>query len=278
MYRDFYFSYPKNLNLEKLKYLKNVIPHDSMDFNEFIPSLIKFIPWYLWLLLFFVWLVSYKTGGRNHLIFNIFYFVTIFLTLKYLSGSKYILKERFILPIFFAYGLNCLLYLKERTFLKKYQILFPVILLSINLFYKVQMIVAKDKDYIVLQKYLVARSSMNIFFDYYLSYPFSSFKNWESNYKQLNGIKFIPTGWIMNTPAGPSYLNKLGFRTSFQAISNNRTLHLVPYYKLEIYKSTMKIYCKEHFNLDVEFKMIDDIVTTNNHWVTLEMLKNQKLK
>ena len=256
-----------------MKYLDNVIPHDALDIKEFVPLFLEFIPWYFWLMIVSVWIISFINGEKKQFIFNLLYFILILSVLEYLSGSKYIFKERFIMPIVFSYCLNCLLFLKNGNKVEKYLSFFPILFLIMHLGVKVRKIKDSDNDFRVLQQKMISlNNEKSIFFDYYLSYPYSNFKSWKSNIDQLNGLKFIPTGWIMNTPAGIKYLKHLGFHSMNTAISNENTMHLVPFQNLDNYKTTLSTYFIEHYNRKIYFQNIQDIVTQNNHWVVIKLI------
>lgn len=274
LFKNFYFELPGNLTLKKLHFLNRAIPRDMMDYDEFFPAIFKYTPAYMLIFILMSWCFSAWYYGRTHLIYNLLFFGLIICFLFYLTGNKVIFKNRMMDAIFLGVITSNYLPLgfqAIRSVRIKPLIGIAVILLSVSLIPKIMRVQNMRKELRIMNSYLGEQYAQNQVFEFYFYYPVGGFNSLLPSASQMPSNKFIPSGWLMNTPIGISNLKRLGYSSISQAITNDRTIHLIPSGYNENYRELMSQYFLQYYNMRIKFKEMERFKTNLQWWTVLKL-------
>ncbi|MCC6819000.1 MAG: hypothetical protein IT245_08930 [Bacteroidia bacterium] len=274
LFKNFYFELPSKMSLDKLTTISKNIPRDAMDFNEFYPALFHYVPISFMIALVAGCLFSFLYYGKRHLVINLVLLVFVLLFLQFLTGNKYIFKDRMIYSLYLGLLMNYFIPLGMHPKAQRLPSL-PLIVLTLSMvsviFKHVYSSNVLKKSLKQIENHLTQQYPNNFIFEFYCYYPNSGFKNWESSAIQMKQIKFLPMGWIMNTPLGAKHLERMGFSSLNQALLHQNTLHIIPIAFKKAYINLMQEYYKEYNCLKIQFQSIDTITTLEQDWLVLKI-------
>lgn len=278
LFKHFYFDLPGNLTLKKLHYLNEVIPRDMMDYNEFFPAMFHYLPAYMLLFIPLSWLFSYFYFGGKHLFYNLIFFGIIIGFLFYLTGNKYIFKPRMINSIFIGTISSCYFTLGIRP--KRTLNLFPFLLISISILAfsvvpKIQFIQKLRTELAGMNAHLESQYKNKDIMEFYYYYPVCGFKSYLPSVNQMPRLKFLPSGWLINTPLGHKTLRTYGYSSLSQALINAKTVHLLPEENEAHYKEMLRQYYLQYFHLKIKFTVLEQFKTNLQTWKVMKVLKDE---
>lgn len=269
LFKNFYFELPGNLEINKMNALSACIPWDCMDAECFYPVLFNYFPKSLLLVVLLSWYLGYLGNGAKHLAINLLLALLILLLLHYLSGNKYVFKNRLLYPVYFALSFNFLFSRPTCAITRRQTLLissFIILLISIHLTTSILEIHKTQASLKSINKQLETKYKGDNLFDFYCYFPNAAYKNWQSSKSQMQGLKFLPMGWIMCTPSGREKVREMGYSSLNAAITDTGTIHMIPNFLKKQYEEIFSNYTREYNGTPSEMNYIDSLVTPSMTW------------
>ena len=111
--------------------------------------------------------------------------------------------------------------------------------------------------------------------EFYYYYPVCGFKSYLPSVNQMPRLKFLPSGWLINTPLGHKTLRTYGYSSLSQALINAKTVHLIPEENEAHYKDMLTKYYLQYFHLKIKFTVLEQFKTNLQTWKVMKVLKDE---